>query len=144
VMVRSSQLGALVIGNAGIRYLSDDRVEGIDPLTHFGPNAADHLRRTDSFANAPDLLVNSFFDPHADEGAAFEELIGFHGGLGGEQTQPFVLHPATFSAPDGPIVGAASIHHLFKRWMTEMRTADAPPPWSTPSPAAPVELTVGT
>jgi hypothetical protein len=138
VMVRSSQLGALVIGGGGIRYLSDDRVEGRDPLEHFGPNAADHLRRTDSFANAPDIVVNSFFDPYADEGAAFEELIGFHGGMGGEQTQPFLLHPATFEVPDTPIVGAATVHHLFKGWMAAMREPGAPPPWSVPDRPQPV------
>jgi hypothetical protein len=116
VMVRSSELGALAIGGSGIRYLSDDRVEGIDPLTPFGPNAADHLRRTDSFTNAPDILVNSFFDPVADEGAAFEELIGFHGGLGGEQAQPFLLYPSVFDPPTEPIVGAAAVHAIFKGW----------------------------
>ena len=139
VLVRSAELGALAIGPAGIRYLSDDRVEGIDPLTPFGPNTADHLRRTDEFVNAPDLLINSFYDPDADEGAAFEELIGFHGGLGGGQAAPFLMYPSTFSIPDGEIVGAAAVHHLFKRWMHEMRSPEALPPWSTPPRlAAPV------
>ena len=92
----------------------------MDPLADFGPNAADHLRRTNSFTNAPDILVNSFYDPHADEGAAFEELIGFHGGMGGNQTRPFLLFPAGFELPDEPIVGAATVHHLFKGWMAAM------------------------
>lgn len=134
VMVRSAELGAVVIGGAGIRYLADDRVEGSDPLANFGPNAADHLRRTDSFVNAPDILVNSFHDADTDEGAAFEELIGYHGGLGGSQTQPFLLYPATFTDPAEPVVGAATVHHLFKRWMTEMRMPSAPRPWCVPLP----------
>ena len=117
ILVHSENLGPLAVGGTGIRYLVDDRVEGKDPLANFGPNCADHLRRTSSFVNAPDILVNSFFDPHADEGAAFEELIGFHGGLGGEQSMPFILHPAVFPVPDGPIVGAATVHHLFKGWL---------------------------
>ena len=107
ILVHSEELGPLAIGGSGVRYLVDDRVEGEDPLATFGPNCADHLRRTSSFVNAPDILVNSFYDPHADEGAAFEELIGFHGGLGGEQTQPFLLYPAAFPVSDEPIVGAA-------------------------------------
>ena len=74
-----------MIGPDGTHYLDDGRVEGTDPLAPFGPNTADHLRRTSSFDNCPDLLINSFFDPEADEGAAFEGLIGFHGGLGGQQ-----------------------------------------------------------
>jgi hypothetical protein len=133
VLVHSETLGGVVIGGGGVRYLSDDRIEGDDPLVGFGPNAADHLRRTDSFTNAPDILVNSFYDPHADEGAAFEELIGFHGGMGGKQTRPFLLFPAGFELPDDPIVGAATVHHLFKRWMTEINDGIAPEPWTVPT-----------
>jgi len=139
VMVRSSEFGAMVIGGAGVRYLDDDHVEGLDPLADFGPNTADHLRRTDAFSNTPDLLVNSFYDPNTQEGAAFEELIGFHGGLGGPQAEPFILHPSTFDSPAEPVVGAATVHHLFKGWMAAMRRPDALAPWSTPpTPAAPV------
>ena len=132
VLVRSETLGGMVIGESGIRYLSDDHVEGADPLADFGPNAADHIRRTDSFTNAPDILVNSFYDPHADEGAAFEELIGFHGGMGGNQTRPFLLFPAGFELPDEPIVGAATVHHLFKGWMAAINDGTAPRPWTVP------------
>jgi putative membrane protein len=132
ILVHSEELGPLAIGGRGVRYLVDDRVEGEDPLATFGPNCADHLRRTSSFVNAPDILVNSFYDPHADEGAAFEELIGFHGGLGGEQSQPFLLHPAAFPVPDEPIVGAATIHHLFKSWLAGVQRGDFPPPWQVP------------
>ena len=52
--------------------------------------------------------VGSFFDPDLDEGCAFEELISFHGGMGGNQTRPFLLFPAGFELPDEPIVGAAT------------------------------------
>ena len=67
---------------------------GTDPLAGFPPNAARHLRRTDGFPHVADIMVNSFYDPVTEEGCAFEELISFHGGMGGPQTQPFVLHPA--------------------------------------------------
>ncbi len=117
VLVRSEQAGSMIIGGNGVRFLSDDHVDGEDPLTSFGPNTADHLRRTDAFDNVPDLLVNSFYDAEADEGAAFEELIGFHGGLGGDQARPFILLPADLDVPDEELVGAASIHHLFKSWL---------------------------
>ena len=148
VLVRSESLGGLVIGGGGIRYLVDDRVEGEDPLAGFGPNAADHLRRTDAFTNAPDILVNSFYDPNADEGAAFEELIGFHGGMGGNQTHPFLLFPAGFELPDEPIVGAATVHHLFKRWMASINDGTAPAPWTVPErptapPMPPMPIAVG-
>ncbi len=123
ILVRDEELGDVVLGPAGIHHLDDGRIEGNDPLAPFGPNAADHLRRTSGFDNCPDLLVNSFYDVAADEGAAFEGLIGFHGGLGGKQCHPFVLAPADLSAPDRPLVGARSIHELFKTWQRETQGA---------------------
>lgn len=126
-MVRSTEHGPVVLGAKGAYYLSDDRVEGNNPLTNFGPNAADHLRRTDSFPNCPDILVNSFYDPNTNEGCAFEELIGFHGGLGGTQTQPFILHPKELQA-NGNLVGAASVYRLCKGWLNQLHGAPATEP----------------
>ncbi len=120
-LVRDEDAGDVVLGPDGVRHLVDDSVNGADPLVDFGPNAADHLRRTSSFSNCPDLLVNSFYDPVADEGAAFEELIGFHGGLGGKQCRPFVLAPKELAEPTEPLVGARSIHSLFKAWIAEVQ-----------------------
>ena len=57
-------------------------------------------------------MVGSFYDPALDEGCAFEELISFHGGLGGPQTRPFILAPPALALPDEPIVGAAAVHAL--------------------------------
>ena len=61
-------------------------------------------------------MVGSFYDPELDEGCAFEELICFHGGLGGVQTRPFILHPAHLEVPPGPILGAASVHGILVGW----------------------------
>ena len=58
-----------------------------------------HLRRTDGFAHVADIMVSSFYDPQLDEGCAFEELISFHGGMGGPQTRPFILHPVELPVP---------------------------------------------
>ncbi len=118
---RDEVAGDLVIGGQGVRHLDDDRVDGIDPLAPFGLNAAQHLRRTSGFTNCPDIIVNSFFDPVTDEGAAFEELIGFHGGLGGKQTKPFILAPSGLVQPTEPLVGAGSVHELFKSWLVELQ-----------------------
>ncbi|HEV7495919.1 alkaline phosphatase family protein, partial [Baekduia sp.] len=117
LLVRSAQDGAVVLGpDGGARYLDDDRVEGDDPLAPFSPTAADHLRRTDGFAHVADIMVGSFYDPMVDEGCAFEELISFHGGLGGPQTRAFVLAPPALPLPEGPIVGAAAVHGLLRGW----------------------------
>lgn len=121
IMVRSEEHGPVVLGANGIYYLRDDRIEGENPLALFGPHAAHHLRRTDTFANCPDILVNSFYDPEKEEGCAFEELVGFHGGMGGMQTQPFVMHPAELKVEDGDLTGAASVHRLGKSWLEKLQ-----------------------
>jgi uncharacterized membrane protein YvlD (DUF360 family) len=121
ILVRDEAEGDLVLGPDGVHHLDDGRIEGTDPLAAFGPNAASHLRRTSSFDNCPDLLVNSFYDPDADEGAAFEELIGFHGGLGGKQSHPFIVAPVGLTQPAEPLVGALAIHRLFKTWLREVQ-----------------------
>jgi putative membrane protein len=117
VMVHTRTNGGLVIGAEGIYDLGRDRASGVNPLAEFGPHAAAHLRRTDGFTNAPDILVMSMYDPTTDEVAAFEELVGSHGGLGGPQTRPFVLYPAEFPEPAEPIVGAAALHDVMKEWL---------------------------
>jgi uncharacterized membrane protein YvlD (DUF360 family) len=116
VLVRSEEHGPVVFGAGGVRYLEADRVEGEDPLARFSETAAHHLRRTDGFTHAPDLLIGSFYDPALDEGCAFEELISFHGGLGGSQTRPFVLHPTELPVPEEPIVGAEELHCVLVGW----------------------------
>ncbi len=121
VMVRSREHGTLVIGGAGRRGLSDDRVEGEDPLAHFDPTAADHLRRHDRFPHCPDILVNSMYDPGTDEVAPFEEFMGSHGGLGGPQTRPFAVVPAGWSEPPAPIVGVEAMHEALRDWLAQTR-----------------------
>jgi len=121
VMVRSQAQGAVVIGGAGRRRLADDAVEGEDPLGHFDPTAAEHLRRHDRFPHCPDILVNSMYDPDADEVAPFEEFMGSHGGLGGPQTRPFAVVPSGWSEPTGAIVGVEAMHEALNGWLAESR-----------------------
>ncbi len=123
ILVRSQRDGALALGANGIHYLDQNLVEGDDPLASFGPNAPRHLLRTDGFAHVGDLMIGSFYDADLDEGCAFEELISFHGGLGGPQTQPFILFPSELVAPDLPIVGAAAVHGVLTGWRTALQGA---------------------
>ena len=75
---------------------------GADPLAPFGPNAAR--------PRAPHPPLRALPRPrrqqHATgtaptEVAAFEELVGSHGGMGGSQSFPFMLAPADLDWPDG-------------------------------------------
>ena len=125
LLVRSERHGPVALGGEGTHYLDDGRVEGEDPLASFSPNAAQHLRRTDGFEHVADIMVGSFYDPTLDEGCAFEELISFHGGIGGAQTRPFVLFPVGLPAPEAPLVGAASVHGLLSGWRRLLNGAAA-------------------
>ncbi len=130
LLVRSAEHGPVALGGGGARFLAEGRVEGSDPLAAFSPNAPRHLIRTDGFADVADIMVGSFYEADLDEGCAFEELISFHGGLGGPQTRPFILHPAHLPLPDGPIVGAAAVHAVLSGWrgMLEGEAPAAPTP----------------
>ena len=133
LLVRSAERGALVLGAGGEHRLADGHVDGTDPLAGFSPTAAQHLARTDTFGNVADIMIGSFYDPTLEEGCAFEELISFHGGLGGPQTQPFILAPARLPLPAEPIVGAAAVHELLWSWRRMVQPA---PPADAPGETA--------
>jgi uncharacterized membrane protein YvlD (DUF360 family) len=116
LLIRSRDRGPVVLGPRGERYLDIDEVVGEDPLAPFAPTAADHLRRSDGFAHVADIMVNSFYDAEVEQGCAFEELISFHGGLGGPQTRPFILHPVGLAMPPHPVIGAAAVHDVLLGW----------------------------
>jgi uncharacterized membrane protein YvlD (DUF360 family) len=129
LLVRSRAGGPLVLGPRGERDLAGGRLEGEDPLAAFSPTAAPHLMRADGFPHVADIMVNSFYDPQLDEGCAFEELISFHGGMGGSQTRPFIMVPAGFPPPGGPVVGAEAVHSLLAGWRAMLQG----PPSSGPA-----------
>ena len=110
-----------MLGRSGTRHLESGRVEGEDPLAVFAPNAARHLLRAAGFEHAPDILVGSFYDPALEEGCAFEELISFHGGIGGPQTRPFLLYPATLEIPGDGIVGAEAVNGILLAWRRDLQ-----------------------
>jgi uncharacterized membrane protein YvlD (DUF360 family) len=131
LLVHSAEHGPVVLGPRGTRHLAAERTEGEDPLAAFSPTAAGHLLRTDGFANVDDIMVGSFYDPTLDEGCAFEELISFHGGLGGPQTRPFILAPPALPLPAGPIVGASAVHELLVGWRKLLQADDGDHPLRT-------------
>jgi hypothetical protein len=119
-----------------VNYLDEQRVEGADPLAAFGPNAAQHLRRSDGFAHCPDIMINSTYWADTDEVAAFEELIGSHGGMGGEQSFPFVLSPTHLELPAGT-VGPEAVHRHLRSWLVQL----GHPEYGEPEPStAPAEF----
>jgi hypothetical protein len=132
LLVRSESHGAVAIGAEGIHYLDEERVEGQDPLKPFGPNAAAKVKRTDTFEHCPDIVLNSTYWREQDEVAAFEELVGSHGGMGGSQCYPFVLYPSSWSAPSQPILGAEAMHRELRQWLVDLGQVEQAVPLSEP------------
>ena len=124
LLVRSAEHGPVALGARGANYLTEGRIEGEDPLAPFSPTAARHLLRTDGFPHVADIMVNSFYDEQLDEGCAFEELISFHGGMGGPQTRPFLLHPVRLALPGDQLIGAETVHRVLKGWRRGLQGED--------------------
>ena len=120
ILVNSINNGAMAIGQNGINYIDNEKIIGENPLEGFGKNASKHLKRQNTFDNMPDILVNSFYDSKTDEVCAFEELIGSHGGLGGNQTRPFIIYPSEWNEP-GELIGSESIYKFLKNEIENLK-----------------------
>ncbi|MFJ9682463.1 alkaline phosphatase family protein [Streptomyces sp. NPDC101194] len=122
LLVRSERHGSVVLARGGVETPLSELKDGEGPLASFGPGAAAAVRRTDTFPHVADIMVNSMYDEPTGCVHAFEEQIGSHGGLGGEQSRPFLLWPADLSAPvtEGTeLVGAEQVHAVLRRWLRE-------------------------
>jgi uncharacterized membrane protein YvlD (DUF360 family) len=126
VMVRSSQHGAVVMGRDGIRYLSEGHLRGTDPLAAYGAHAARQLARLESFPHCGDIVLNGRFDPASGEVITFEEMVGAHGGLGGPQTDAFILHPTDWPLPEGEISSPEVLFRVFTNWRAALQRSDDP------------------
>jgi hypothetical protein len=91
----------VVFGKGGARNLHTGDVVGEDPLLPYGDVElrAGQLLRLADFDNSGDLILNSTLFPDGSV-AALEELIGNHGGLGGEQTDAYMFHPGDMQVPE--------------------------------------------
>ena len=120
--------GPIAIGPHGEHRLRDGIVTGTDPLTAFRPEAAAFLLRASSMPEAPDIAVNSLLDPVTGEVAAFEGLVGCHGGLGGWQDRAMLVWPSDLPRPPERLIGADAVHRQLVSWLEHLgHRADLPP-----------------
>ena len=120
--------GPVAIGPRGEHRLRDGVVTGTDPLTPFRPEAAAFLLRASSMPEAPDIAVNSLLDPVTGEVAAFEGLVGCHGGLGGWQDRAMLVWPSDLPRPPERLVGADAVHRQLVSWLEQLgHRTDLPP-----------------
>jgi len=129
--------GPVVMGTGGFRVLATGQGQGEDPLARFSPYTAQFLLRQSSYRNVGDIVINSLVDENGHV-AAFEELIGCHGGAGGLQTQPLLLYPTAWSDDAPEIVGSEGVHEFLSEHLGETTpnggqvVAMAAPPASAP------------
>ncbi len=96
---------------------------------------AAQVRRVADFPHAGDLIVNSAV--YADGSvAAFEELVGSHGGLGGEQTDAFIFHPVDMIVT--PTKNAVEVFSMLDA-RRGLGGSDGGAPVAAPSPARAVK-----
>lgn len=142
LLVRCGEHGSVVLGPGGAEVPVADLADGEGPLAVFGVGAASAVRRTDTFPHVADVMVNSSYDPATGTVHAFEEQIGSHGGLGGEQSRPFLLWPRGLTdpldivaaetaegapvPPGGGLVGAEAVHRVLTRWLQESSGPQVP------------------
>lgn len=99
----------LAMGKTGTRNLHTGEVVGEDPLIPYAPESGHgaasietrvwQMRRVMEFPSAGDLWIISTLYPDGTV-AALEELVGSHGGVGGEQTDAFIFHPPDLVVPE--------------------------------------------
>ncbi|MFF2526961.1 phage holin family protein [Streptomyces liangshanensis] len=132
LLVRGEARGSVVLARGGVEVPVAELRDGEGPLAGMGAGAADAVRRTDTFPHVADIMVNSTFDPGTGRVHAFEEQIGSHGGLGGQQSYPFLLSPLVLSPPvphiphspeaaghPAELAGAEAVHRVLRRWLRE-------------------------
>jgi uncharacterized membrane protein YvlD (DUF360 family) len=136
----SRESGPVVIGSEGVHHLRSRRITGTDPLSGFGAHAPRVLAEALERAEAPELYVNSTVNASTLEVAAFEDLLGCHGGLGAWQDRGMLMMPTEF-APDGaPVEGAERVHVLLVTMLERLGHRRGP----RPSPEAPAGAAVHT
>jgi hypothetical protein len=113
----------LMMSRDGMRRLRAGVVEGVDPVPPF---ADDHdvglvvrtLMRLCQYPHSGDLIINGNMLA-GDVVVTFEEQGGTHGGLGGPQTDAFVIFPRRFRGLVDPVQNPAQMHKFLTMLMTD-------------------------
>ena len=87
---------------------------GEDPLAAYQPDAL-ALRAVESLVRQPnggDLVLFGAYDGY--DIVSFDDQVGAHGSIGGDQVFPFLMTPSTLGVDDStPIDNARDIHSVF-------------------------------
>jgi hypothetical protein len=104
----------LMIGKKGMRRLKSGEIDGEDPMLPYmvGRNGEYTIRALSELASFPhsgDIIINGNL---LENGliVTFESQVGTHGGLGGAQTEPFIIFPKRLRNKRDQMQSPAEIH----------------------------------
>lgn len=137
VVVDEAGTGPVALNRLGRHQLRDGTVDGPDPLTAYGARARADLLHHQRMEHVGDLVVLGAIDARTGDVAAFEELVGSHGGLGGWQTEAVLVHPADWPRDTDDLVGPLAVHHQLLSWLRRLGLRE-PEPTAT-APVAPAQ-----
>ena len=107
---------AVAIGRQGVRNLiTGVVVGGGDPLTSYGDAErwSGELAQLLGYPSSGDLIVNGSWLPQQQKVVVLEEQSSSHGGIGGRQTEPFLITPAWWGTEPEDLDSPEALHrHL--------------------------------
>ena len=112
---------AVAICDDGIRNLITGQRGGAnDPLAGLGsPDIwASELASLLSYPDSGDLIINGTWLEAEQKVVVLEEQTSSHGGLGGRQTEPFVVLPQAWSTSVRDFESPEALHGLIRRELT--------------------------
>ncbi len=116
---------AVAIGEDGIRNLITGKLggDGGDPLAPYTQRRrwSEELSRLLAYPDSGDLIINGAWLRDQGRIVVLEEQTSSHGGLGGRQTEPFVVAPAAWNVTERDLESPEALHALVQREMAQYR-----------------------
>jgi hypothetical protein len=104
---------ALVAPNGEMTLL-----EGSDPMKNYAHSDVERkaIAHIASLDNSGDIILFGAYDPERDICICFDDQVGAHGAMGGNQFWPFLMTPRGLVDPDYEINDPLDLHPLFARY----------------------------
>lgn len=116
---------SVALGESGLRNLTTGETVGVDPLRAYGePRVwAPELARLVAGASSGDLVLNGAWLADRRKVVVFEEQTSSHGGLGGPQTEPFLLVPRVWRTSGRDLRSPEALYWHFRANLPQARTS---------------------
>jgi uncharacterized membrane protein YvlD (DUF360 family) len=115
---------AVALCDGGVRNLITGRVgEDRDPLAPYANRArwGTELAELLSYPDSGDLVIHGAWLADRERIVVLEEQTSSHGGLGGPQTEPFLVAPAAWDVTDRHLDSPEGLYRLVSRQMGQYR-----------------------